>query len=241
MNNIISVFNLYNIRVRMSVTVVLLAPFILQLYLLFEEFRELSTTVVVILIGLALGNIVMLHSRMLGATAMKKCFPNGMPAQKYLLPSSDYLDDDTKKRYYRFFKKNINDFVISEVDEEMENSIKTSVNWLIAQTRNTDDFPLINEENINFGFSYTLLGLKKYGIIISIVMLLTNTALMSCVMGPSIQLDIDLFNLIYLFMIDSMFLFVWIFMVNKKLVRNSAKKYARALLSACDSPILNKK
>ena len=97
---------------------------------------------------------------------------------------------------------------------------------------------VINEENINFGFSYNLLGLKDQGIIISILGTIFNVTLLFL----HYSRGISTFNpelLITGLVINILFLLLWIFIINKNLVKSSGKKYARALLAACDSPFLN--
>lgn len=115
----------------------------------------------------------------------------------------------------------------------------TAVTWLIAQTRDEGKFPLINEENINFGFSYNLLGLKKCGIFLTLIGLAVNIIFYVLQMNFHLDLGVKLNALIASTIINFLFLLLWIVIVSKKLVKNCAKKYSRALLSACDSPHLN--
>lgn len=168
---------------------------------------------------------------------MKKCFPQLLPAQEYLLPSNQYIDYVTKKRYYKFFANHIEDFKISEKDSEMLPSVSTAVTWLIAKTRDSTKFPLIAEENTNFGFTYNLLGLKPYGIIVSCIGIIFNCVLLCPHFSNFICIDPKI--LISDSVINLLFLLLWIFITTKSLVISAGKNYARALLAACDSPILN--
>ena len=170
---------------------------------------------------------------------MKKCFPQMLPAQEFLLPSNTYLDSLTKHRYYKFFSEKLESFSVLESDKEMLPMVVTAVTWLIAQTRDEKKFPLINEENINFGFSYNLLGLKKCGIFLTLIGLAVNIIFYVLQMNFHLDLGVKLNALIASTIINFLFLLLWIVIVSKKLVKNCAKKYARALLSACDSPHLN--
>lgn len=174
---------------------------------------------------------------MLGSKAMKKCFPNLLPAQESLLPSSTYIDAKTKQRYYDYFLAHVSGFEISNNDTEMSSSVATAVNWLISQTRDTSKFPLIAEENINFGFAYNLLGLKPYGIIISLICILFNSFLFYLQCKKLISVPSE--SLLAGFTISLLFLLLWLFIITQNLVKSCGKKYARALLSACDSPHLN--
>ena len=146
-------FNSYNLRARISVMILLFAPGLTNLYLLVPEMKELSTTVITIIIVYSLCNTFIIFSRTLGPKAMRKCYPDLLPAQQYLLPSDTTLEKMTKDRYYRFFENKIEDFQVSSDDDEMKRMVETAVTWLIAKTRDVTQFSLINEENINFGTS----------------------------------------------------------------------------------------
>lgn len=156
-----------------------------------------------------------------------------LPAQKALLPSSNYIDKKSKERYYLFLSQNINEFTISDDDNQMTESASTAVTWLIAQTRDPEKFPLIAEENINFGFSYNLLGLKPLGLAMCSIGTLFNGILFFLTHKQFITLDST--DIVCGFIVNLAFLLIWIFIINQKLVISSGKKYARALLSACDS------
>ena len=164
---------------------------------------------------------------------MKKCFPQLLPAQESLLPSSQQIDIITKQRYYQFFSEYIDGFRISNDDSEMFPYISSAVTWLISKTRDSAKFPLIAEENINFGFTYNLLGLKPYGIIVSCVGIIFNSIIMYFHLSNSINIDLKI--IISGLIINLFFLLLWLFIITKSLVISAGKKYARALLSACDT------
>ena len=121
----------------------------------------------------------------------------------------------------------------------MKPLVSTAVTWLITQTRSENDFPLIYEENINFGISYNLLGLKTYGITFSLLVLLINCSIIILNWKFKLILNLSYPTVVASSFIDILFLLLWIFVVTKNLVKNCCKKYGRALLSACDSPKLN--
>ena len=213
-----------------------MAPWLLEFYLWMPELRNLPSTIIISLIAYGISNIIIVYCRIPGCQAMKKCFPQMLPAQEALLPSNSRLDFQTKMRYYSFLSEHVSGFEIHESDTEMEESVSTAVTWLISQTRDTTKFPLIAEENINFGFSYNLLGLKPYGIIVSILGIIFN--LIMCYLNYKNILSIQFSLLIAGLVVNFLFLLLWIFIITKKLVISCGKKYARALLSACDSPYL---
>lgn len=196
--------------------------------------NNFSTTLITALIVYSLANFIIVYSRGYGAKALKKCFPNLLPAQAYLLPSNNTIDAETKKRYYSFFIRHIDGFKIFETDEQMRPMVCTAVSWLISQTRDTEKFPLILEENTNLGFAYNLLGLKLHGILATIIGLVTNALL--AIMDSRELLEIPFQSLVMGSIIHIIFLLFWVFIVTKALVITCGKNYARSLLSACDSP-----
>lgn len=151
-----------------------------------------------------------------------------------MLPSDKYLDIQTKKRYYKFFKRHIPEFQICDTDGEMKAFVLTAITWLISQTRDREKFPLIEEENINFGFSYNLLGLRPYGISMSTLGILLNVFMAVLLHKGFVEIKIEI--LVVGIIMNVLFLALWILIVNKKLVISCGRKYARALLAACDSP-----
>ena len=178
-------------------------------------------------------NLVIVYCRIPGVKAMKKCFPTLLPAQQFLLPSSPKIDTVTKQRYYKFLSEHIDEFKISNDDAEMIPYVSTAVTWLISQTRDSTKFPLIAEENTNFGFSYNLLGLKAYGITVSSIGVICNIILMYLFFTDSISIDIR--GILVSFIIHLLFLLIWVFIITKKLLVSSGQKYPRPLLSPCDS------
>lgn len=160
-----------------------------------------------------------------------------MPAQESLLPSSTFIDSSTKQRYYNFFSRHIKNFEVHLDDEQMKPLAQTAITWLIAQTRDTSKFPLIAEENMNLGFAYNLLGLKAYGIALSISGLAINATLLIFIHNKFLILAPEL--IIVSIILDIIFLLLWILLITKKLVIDCGRKYARALLAACDSPDLS--
>lgn len=230
METLTNKFSPYNTRARLCCIILLLAPVLLEVFFLIPESRELASTIAIIAIVYALCNVAIIITRISGTKAIKKCFPDMLPAQQFLLPSDNYLGAETKARYYAFFAKNIENFKIKSADADMKDMVETAVTWLIANTRDETKFPLIAEENMNFGLSYNLLGLKSKGILVSITCILVNIILLLTSNHALYPAQL----LIFCLCCDCGFLMLWIFFVTKEVVRQSGKKYARALLSACD-------
>ncbi len=224
-------------RSRISVGIIFLGPILLHAYILIPELRTLSSTFIVTLIAFSLSSLIIVFSRMHGSKSLIKCYPDGLPAQLYLMPKNNFLDTLTKQRYYNFFQEKLSGFEFSNDDEKMKLQVTTAITWLISQTRDASQFPLIAEENMNLGFTYNLLGLKPFSLVLCFALIILDSI---CFLLPLCSPNADnKNNLIFCLITTILWLLMWIFMINKKLVRNCGKKYARALLSACDSPILN--
>ncbi len=234
MNYLFKIYDVYNIRVRMSVGIITIAPIILSLYLLIPEVQNISFTAVIIITSLGMCNLMISLSRYFSRKASSKCFSSLLPAQQMLLPDDTTLDAITKKRYHEFFLSKVKGLSFTDTPSNVKNSCNSAIAWLIAQTRNAEKFPLIKEESINFGFAKNLYGLKPIGIVISSSLFLVESGIL--VIKVRYSLDILTFpNLVAAIVMSLTFLLLWTFAVRKDWILDSGKKYARVLLSACDS------
>lgn len=238
MNHLLKIYDTYNIRVRMSVGIIIITPLILSLYLLIPDTRNIAFTTVIIITSFGMCNLMISLSRYLSRKAISKCFPDLLPAQQMLLSNDTTLDATTKKRYQEFFLSKIKDLSFTNDSDDIKINCNSAITWLIAQTRDAEKFPLIKEETINFGFAKNLYGLKTIGIVISSSLFVIE----SCILFIKIKYSLEVLefpNLIAATIISLAFLLLWIFAIKKNWVIDSGKKYARALLSACDSEHFN--
>lgn len=238
MNQILNLFDAYNLRVRFSVGLILITPVIISIYLLIPDASNFSFTVIILILCFGLCNLMMSLSRFHGRKAIAKCFPKLMPAQQMLMPNDKTLDPITKKRYHEFLSSKIKNLTFKNETVATLNSCKSAVSWLISQTRDSNSFPLIKEETINFGFSKNLYGLKNLGIAISAFLTILQITIIIAKVHLKFGL-VEYTNLIASTLISFLFTVIWIFFINKEWVKNSGFKYAKTLLSACDSEQLN--
>lgn len=254
MTNLISIFGTYNYRARLNCALLFIAPILLEMFLVFPQFRDLYTAIPVIVVIYVFLNVFIILTRLKGSEAFSSCYKNKLlPAQQYLLPNNENLDKITKQRYYDFFKQNITGWEMleyNEADNETSRSKKevhnkdmanSAINWLIAQTRDCQKFYLLHEENMNLAASYNMLGLKLYAILLNLALLVTNITVLYFSFHPNIIFTNEYASIIISTVINILFLAFWIAFVNDKLVKKSGHKYAKAILSCCDSPYLNKK
>lgn len=94
------------------------------------------------------------------------------------------IDIKTKKRYHNYLEKNIEGLELPNQNEEIENpkdsqeKYESAIKWLLENTRDTKKFPLLHQDNINYGYSRNMLGIKPLGITISIISLILNAYLL---------------------------------------------------------------
>ncbi|MGB4661695.1 MAG: hypothetical protein WBI07_21155 [Mobilitalea sp.] len=181
-------FDKFDIRVRISVCIILLAPVIIGMFLMLPEIRGIYSTTMIALTAYALCNIFIIITREKSKDILRKCFPDHrMPVQVYLMPfKSEEMDHKlrtpmTRTHYYDFLGKKMKGFQVIEENsynkDQMRAMADDAYEWLFDRTQNASDFPLIQKENINFSFSYTLLGMKTWGIVISILCMMIPIAL----------------------------------------------------------------
>lgn len=227
-----NLFDNYNIRARLCPSLILLSPVLINMYLIIDIIRELSTTIVVFIVSLAISNLLILISRYQGDKKIEKILDKDVLADNILKPTNNILDNITKQRYYDFLNKNIKDVNLN-MKCDNEDEYKTSIKWLKRQTRDKSKHSLIFEENINIGFCKNLYGLKCYGIVVSIS-LITILLVYSYIKFELSIVTIPL-EIILSLCIDIMFLLIWIFAVNRKIINLTYKKYSLALLESCDT------
>jgi hypothetical protein len=109
---------------------------------------------------------------------------------------------------------------------------ETCTVFLIERTRNRERFPLIFEENCNYGFRRNLWGMKPLGIAISaagtcaVVALLILDWTKGIIPNPIVIMS---------GLIEIVLLLGWLFWFTPEWVRIAAKAYAERLLAACDT------
>lgn len=226
-----SFFDAYNIRARLFVGIIYLSPIILSLYLLNSDVRNISTTAIIVIIALAISNYIIIFARFMG----KKVRASIKAAEYFLYPNDKSIDQVTKQRYYRILANKDASFnILLEPDkyqtQEFRDACKSAIQWLKFNTR---DNKLIMEENINYGFCRNLYGMKRIGIITTIVLFAT-----SCIIALSLyKCNIcNIPNSLWLSLcVNIIYILLWTLGVNKHLVEFSSENYSIALLGAIDS------
>ena len=223
----IELFDAYNIRARLSVTIILLSPVILSLFLCFQSAFTTLSSAVIILVLLAFANYLPVLQRAAGEK--KNTTPDY--AAQYLLPTDNTFDSVTKERYYKKLAELDNVFsgLKDANNPDLCANTTSAVSFLREKTR---DCRLVQEENIIYGFCKNLQSAKPFGIAMCILTdaLLIIYAAIKC----SSLSDMSL-RLWFTLAVNFVILLFWIFFVKERNRDAAAKRYAKALISAIDS------
>ena len=224
----LEVFDAYNIRARLSVSILVLAPIAITLFSIFDETRSFATSSIIIFVLLALTNYVPILQRRISKW---KEFKANYAADMLLLQDKTF-DTVTKNRYYKKLAS-LNEafslFMFPDDSEKFHKCCESAVLYLRSHTRENQ---LVQEENINYGFCKNLLSSKPAGIIICLICLSFATGYSICNFGSISNIPVQ--N--YLALISDLVLFFfWVFGINSKILELAAKRYAKAIIMAIDT------
>lgn len=116
--------------------------------------------------------------------------------------------------------------------EEAFRRARSAVDWLLEHSRISAGASLLLDENISYGFQRNLLGLKPFGIALSVTALVVHGLLLALAMPTGERLWLGVAICIPL----TIFLFGWVFLVTKGAVAEASLAYAQRLLAFCEAP-----
>lgn len=242
-NKIISNLNEYELKARIFPAILTILPFVITTLLWFPQLISLESSLLISIILIILLFFLGKLARERGKNVQSKLIQKwgGLPATLQLSHLDNTIDIETKKRYHNYLQKNIEGLKLPSRNEEIQNSkssqdkYESAVKWLLENTRDTKKFPLLYQDNINYGYSRNMLGMKWLAVIISIFSLALNFYLLYFLKYEPI--DEVTINVIISILINSFIIISWIFFVNEKWVKSTAEAYARTLLSTCEKPL----
>ena len=149
----------------------------------------------------------------------------------------DMCNQALRARYHRKLQQLVPDLRMPSTEDEAacpaaaDRIYDSYVRYLIAQTRDREKFPLVLEENINYGFRRNLWGMRSAGIVLS--------ASASAISAYFLYLRLEFADPLWIawatVLIASVCLLTWwLFRIRSVWVFAPAKAYAQRLLEACD-------
>ena len=221
-------FDAYGVRVRLSSLLILLGPVIFWIILFVDETRTLPGMVVISAIVLASSCVLVIPMRIKSNEVRNTIFSE-LPTVTLLSQKNHLIDETTRQRYCKKIQERT---TIDLSEPNKKENFKSAIEWLKANYQTSHRNHLVDEENINFGLLCNLLGVKKYGISINIIVIISTLVHYFCTSCDKLTTHM------VALCIALVFFFIWVCFVTKKNIKYSAEKYAIALLSCLDS--LNK-
>lgn len=218
----------YHIRVRLSASIIVLAPLAITIFLCFQEIATFASSSVLIAVLLAFTNYLPILQRQI----YQKKLPFKNYAAQFLMPNDETLNPTSKKRYYKILSEidqTFSDFQHPDTSKNFYQCCESAVRYLREKTRANS---LVLEENINYGFYRTLYSNKTTGIVLCIVFGGLAAVYSLLCYGSFSQIPVSNYIAVSSNIILLLF---WIFGVNKRVLESTAKQYAKALLSTVDS------
>ena len=229
----IELFDRYDIRTRICAFIFVASPFLLDAYILLDVIRSLSSTVIVVGVFIAGSGLATCWMRYLGNTVNQVDY-----IAEYLLPSTTTVDERTLDRYYTKLIRLEPSFAgLKSKDISIRQSTAKAVSsWLKEKTRD-EEYSLIREENLNYGFIRNLFAVKPaflsiftlYNVLLLVLLIVSNwdrSAKEYFTTIPAEHVACMIIHVIsYL---------TWMLGITDKIHDFAAKKYAKSVISAID-------
>lgn len=227
----------YALKARYYPTIIVIAPMLCIFYLYFPNAISQNKFLISLVVGIGFLIIFEQVGRSFGKKKENILFATwgGIPTTRILYPDDGTIDKYTKARYLKYMEGALTNQNILNVDSELDVKYLSYAKYLKEKTRDKKSFPLLFQENMNYGFRRNLWGMRQFGILFSLLGLIL--VIIKIYLNEWV-VDEDAFFAIFTGVI-SLFLFcIWIFVVNKDWVKVSAYDYANQLYASIDSPNL---
>lgn len=234
-------FNEYEIKARQLPGLIVISPLVIICYLWFPSLKTIGGILwgLVSTLGITyfISKLVRNAGKNLETRLVKKW--GGLPTTIILRHSDSTIETATKQRYYNYIEKHIPGIKIPTKEEELKDRKATddiyisAVKWLIGNTRDTKKYNLLFNDNVNYGFSRNLLGLKPFGILFSVISFIINIVCFNN------QYTINQFNKVPInvyiaFGVSIVYMLIWCFFISEQWLKSYGYAYARTLLETCD-------
>jgi len=232
----------YTVKARYYPTMIVVAPMCLVVLSLASGQLDLLKSIGVgIVSGLGLVFVMDQVGRDSGRNKQSHLFRQwgGVPTTVLLRHQDHTIGGPTKERYHCILSKLLPDLDIPSAQQEMENQSRADevyascTEFLKEATRDSAKFPLIFQENSNYGFRRNLWVMKAGGLVVSAIGTVICGAI--CVYRLRQPSEMWLVPAVSA-LLSVLLLYLWACRFTPSWVRMTAFAYARQLLAACDSP-----
>jgi hypothetical protein len=234
-------FDLYTVKARLAPAIIAVAPSIALLIAILDlqsfDASHVWASIGLIVVLFALSNV----SRDAGKKVQNRVYRDndGWPTFDPIYYSDRTFSDNAKSRYLTFLAEKLGRPYPS-MQDVIENPVSAkqfyneAATWLREATRDTNQFRIIYEENIAYGYYRNLLGLKWVSLFLNFaVMVICILVIFKYIPWFSNQEA----SLRYVLLVSSIHALYLIFGVTTGRMKDASKRYARQLLLACESLI----
>lgn len=229
----------YNLRAR--VQPVLLALFPIAPLVLIDS--QMDLIAVRILILYLVGMLISQFGRDPGRKREAKLFERwgGKPSIAMLRHRDGRLAEHEKKRYRDYLGLHVPGLQLASSEEEEKSPSRAdegyaqAISWLLTQTRNRERYPLIFEENVNYGFRRNVWALRTPAFVSECLALALIALHASAFWTGEIYSTLrSVPEIVWLGVLTVLLhASIFVFVIREQWVKVQAERYARQLLSAC--------
>jgi len=232
--------DIYTLKTRYYPTLIAVAPICLCfLPLVVEEYGLLSGLPVTLISGLGLGLLMDQVGRDMGRKKQSRLFAKwgGMPTTVYLRHRDAHINPVSKSRYHTILDNFLPDLALPSKEQERKDPdqadaiYSSCADFLRERTRDKDRFPLVFQENCNYGFRRNLWGMRPIGTTLAVL----GTLACFMILVFNIKTGQNFSIALICSTINAPVAFLWMFRFNPDWVQIAADAYARRLLEACES------
>jgi len=238
-----NIFDNYELKARIFPAVLTAMPFGVSFVIWYPDIigsfeSSIIFTVVILILLFSLAKVVRERGKRIQNNLLDEW--GDFPTTIILKYSDDTLDVNTKKRYHRYLNSKISEIKLPTTKEQelkdpklYNGNYRSAVRWLLEKARDHNQYPLVYQENINYGFSRNLLGMKYFGVTFSILSFFFNIFHIYWFSHFSYE-ELLLIKVVSSLSASLIFLGFWVFFVKKDWVTKTAWTYAEVLLSICE-------
>ena len=234
----------YNHRARIQPVMLVLLPVLIPpLFQLDFQLNWITVRWLILYFGVAILLIQLGRDR--GKAKEKDLFERwgGKPSVAMLRHRDTRLIWSDKERYKDFLMHSVPKLKLASREEERkdpdsaDNGYVSATSWLLAKTRDRDQYPLIFEENVNYGIRRNLWALRAWAFCVESISFVGMMAYASTFWAGEIFLTLQVIpKIIWIWMLGiCLHTFTFVFITTEKWVQIQAETYARQLLAACDT------
>lgn len=236
----------YDRQARLYPGLLVVAPVAVLLVCLYGTEHIIVSSVLSILgfcgIAYALGRVARDAGKRLQDALFVKW--GGAPTTQLLRYRDTHFDIHTKERFRGVLTEGLKT-PLPTTESEGDNPAaadelyRAAIVWLIDQTRDSKEFPLVFKENVAFGFHRNCLGIRRYGVVVAVACatwVLAYARVLTTAPPYFFSkrvLSLDFGNAVTLG-VSAVMLFAWLFLLNEGALKRAGFSYAERLLQACD-------